>query len=90
MAGLRTGVQGANLESIRDARSISSKMQMKIAVSIVATAMFALAAASAPASDNLTGDCRIGTYHLEDGTNLDIGATDGPHLRWRRADGTTG
>ena len=52
--------------------------------------MFALAAESAPASDDLTGDCRIGTYHLQDGADVDIGATEGPHLRWRRPDGTTG
>ncbi len=65
-------------------------MEMNIAVAVVATAMFALAAESAVASDDLTGDCRIGTYHLEDGTDVDIGATEGPHLRWRRRDGTTG
>jgi uncharacterized protein len=63
---------------------------MNIAVAIVATAMFVPAAESAPASDDLTGDCRIGTYHLQDGADVDIGATEGPHLRWRRADGTTG
>jgi uncharacterized protein len=63
---------------------------MNIAVAIVATAMFALAAESARASDDLTGDCRIGTYHLQDGADVDIGATEGPHLRWRRPDGTTG
>ena len=55
------------------------------------TAAFTLAIQSATAADNdLTGDCHIGTYHLQDGTNVDIGATDGPHLRWRREDGTTG
>jgi pimeloyl-ACP methyl ester carboxylesterase len=63
---------------------------MNIAVAIVATAMFALAAESARASDDLTRDCRIGTYHLQDGADVDIGATEGPHLRWRRPDGTTG
>ena len=52
--------------------------------------MFVLAAESARASDDLTGDCRIGTYHLQDGADVDIGATEGPHLRWQRADGTTG
>jgi len=65
-------------------------MEMNIAVAVVATAMFALAGESAVASDDLTGDCRIGTYHLQDGTDVDIGATEGPHLRWRRRDGTTG
>src|ERR1044071_4230716 len=65
-------------------------MGMNIAVVVVATAMFALAADSALASDDLTGDCRIVTYHLEDGSDVDIGATEGPHLRWRRQDGTSG
>lgn len=65
-------------------------MEMNIAVAVVATAMFALTAESAVASDDLTGDCRIGTYHLQDGTDVDIGATEGPHLRWRREDGTSG
>jgi hypothetical protein len=35
-------------------------------------------------------DCRIGIYRLANGENVDIGATDGDHLRWRRNDGTTG
>jgi uncharacterized protein len=65
-------------------------MEMNIAVAVVATAMFAIAAESAVASDDLIGDCRIGTYHLQDGTDVDIGATEGPGLRWRCLDGTTG
>ena len=65
-------------------------MEMNIAVAVVATAMFALAGESAVASDDLTGDCLIGTYQLQDGTDVDIGATEGPHLRWRRRDGMTG
>ena len=65
-------------------------MGMNIAVAVVAMVMFALAAENALASDDLTGDCRIGTYRLQDGIDIDIGATEGPHLRWRREDGTTG
>jgi len=65
-------------------------MEMKMAIAVVATAIFALAAQGPLAADDLTGECRIGTYHLQDGTDVDIGATDGPHLRWRRKDGTTG
>ena len=53
-------------------------------------ATLALAAQGAHAAVDLAGDCRIGTYHLRDGTDVDIGAADGPHLRWRRKDGTTG
>ena len=63
---------------------------MNIAIAVLATAIFALAAQSALASNDLTGDCRIATYHLQDGTDVDIGATEDPHLRWRRRDGTTG
>jgi uncharacterized protein len=65
-------------------------MEVNIALAVVATTIFALAAEIAIASDDLTGDCRIGTYHLQDHTDVDIGATEGPHLRWRRGDGTTG
>jgi pimeloyl-ACP methyl ester carboxylesterase len=36
------------------------------------------------------GDCHIGIYQLRSGGDVDIGATDGGHLRWRRKDGTTG
>jgi uncharacterized protein len=36
------------------------------------------------------GDCRIGIYQLHDGSDVDVGLTDGDHLRWRRKDGTTG
>ena len=63
---------------------------MKIAAALVMTVMFVLAAQDAIAADDLTGDCRVGTYRLQDGTDVDIGPTDGPHFRWRRKDGTTG
>jgi uncharacterized protein len=37
------------------------------------------------------GDCHVGIYHLRDGGgDVDIGASDDDHLRWRRKDGTTG
>ncbi len=63
---------------------------MKIAAALVMTVMFVLAVEDAIAADDLTGDCRVGTYRLQDGTDVDIGPTDGPHFRWRRKDGTTG
>ena len=34
--------------------------------------------------------CVVGTYLLEDGTDIDIGPGEGDKLRWRRKDGTTG
>jgi uncharacterized protein len=63
---------------------------MKIAGPFAMAAMLVLVAQGAIAADDLTGDCRIGTYHLDDGTDVDIGPTDGRHLRWRRKDGETG
>ena len=35
-------------------------------------------------------DCHVGIYQLRKGGDVDIGATDGGHLRWRRKDGTSG
>jgi dienelactone hydrolase len=35
-------------------------------------------------------DCRIGSYLLDDGSEIDISSPDGDTLRWRRFDGTTG
>src|SRR6478736_7789050 len=35
-------------------------------------------------------DCRIGSYRLTDGSDVDVGPADGNALRWRRKDGTTG
>ena len=43
-------------------------------------------AAPADAADR----CVVGTYLLENGTDIDIGPGDGEKLRWRRKDGTTG
>src|ERR1700679_102378 len=37
-----------------------------------------------------TRDCHIGIYRLQSGGEVDVGATDGDHLRWRRKDGTSG
>jgi pimeloyl-ACP methyl ester carboxylesterase len=56
-------------------------------VAVVALASFLPTAASAA---DTAGDCRIGAYHLTDGTVVDIGASDDDALRWRRFDGTTG
>ena len=35
-------------------------------------------------------DCRVGSYVLEDGAELDIALSERDTLRWRRFDGTTG
>lgn len=44
-----------------------------------------LLAAAAPAAD-----CHVGTYRVSDGSVVDLGASDGDALRWRRLDGSTG
>jgi len=36
------------------------------------------------------GDCHIGAYRLADGGLVDVGASDGDVLRWRRWDGESG
>lgn len=35
-------------------------------------------------------DCRIGSFLLDDGSDIDISPSEGDTLRWRRFDGTTG
>jgi hypothetical protein len=35
-------------------------------------------------------DCHVGSYQLEDGSNLDVALSEGDTLRWRKPDGTTG
>ncbi|HET9819385.1 MAG TPA: CocE/NonD family hydrolase [Rhodanobacteraceae bacterium] len=52
-----------------------------------------LAATTTPAlasPQSRTGDCPVGIYQLDDGSKLDVGNSDGDHLRWRKEDGTTG
>ena len=39
--------------------------EMKIAAALVMTVMFVLAAQDAIAADDLTGDCRVGTYRCK-------------------------
>ena len=44
----------------------------------------------AQAADASVGNCHVGAYRLADGSVVDVGPSDGSHLRWRREDGTTG
>ena len=44
----------------------------------------------AHAADASVGNCHVGAYRLGDGSVVDVGPSDGSHLRWRREDGTTG
>ena len=73
-------------------------MNFGIAVARAALALFALVVAvsypargrAQPAAADAVDRCVVGTYLLEDGTDIDIGPGDGEKLRWRRKDGTTG
>ncbi|MFZ0869736.1 MAG: alpha/beta hydrolase [Rhodanobacter sp.] len=63
------------------------------AASFLACGLLLLAFAGTVAAEtkgDRHGDCRIGIYQLRDGSDVDIGLTDGDHMRWRRKDGTTG
>jgi len=57
-----------------------------LAALILAT--FTLPAAASP--ESRTGACPVGIYQLDDGSKLDVGMSEGDHLRWRQEDGTTG
>jgi pimeloyl-ACP methyl ester carboxylesterase len=64
---------------------LRTKKMLAVAASLAAIVL--TAAAPAPTT---AGDCRIGAYRLTDGSIVDIGASTGNALRWRRFDGTTG
>ena len=74
----------------RRLRSMPADAFQKIA--FLASAMLVAACVLWPAAARAgdAGDCRIGSYRLDDGSNVDIGASDAGRLRWRRFDGTTG
>lgn len=48
------------------------------------------AGGAAHAADASVDNCHVGAYRLTDGSVVDVGPSDGSHLRWRREDGTTG
>ena len=48
------------------------------------------AGGTARAADASVGNCHVGAYRLANGSVVDIGPSEGAHLRWRRDDGTTG
>lgn len=62
--------------------------QMRSAVTVLLATVLAMPAMASPESH--AGECAVGIYRLNDGVKLDIGLSDGGHLRWRRNDGTTG
>ena len=48
------------------------------------------AGGAAHAADASVDNGHVGVYRLTDGSVVDVGPSDGSHLRWRREDGTTG
>ena len=64
---------------------------MKTALKRGATACLLVASLSAMTrAEDMTHDCRIGVYHLRDGSDVDIAPGEDSRLRWRRKDGTSG
>ena len=59
-----------------------------LVLAVMLLAVLTRPAAASPASR--TGACPVGIYQLDDGSKLDVGLSDGDHLRWRKQDGTTG
>jgi hypothetical protein len=70
--------------------SVFSAYRRTTVVALVSLLLVAFAGRGHADAPDRSGDCRIGIYHLRSGINVDIGPADGGHLRWRRADGTTG
>ena len=63
-------------------------LRAPFAIAAMFLAMIAVPALASPQSR--PGDCPVGIYQLDDGSKLDVGQSDGDHLRWRTQDGTTG
>src|SRR5690606_15037564 len=67
-----------------------ASLSARLPLACVAIALlFALGPPPAWARDR-GDDCRVGSYRLDDGSQVDVGAGNDDHLRWRRLDGTTG
>lgn len=69
---------------------MNGRTAVNTVVTLAAAALLPLASRGAIAAKNPTGDCRIGIYHLRDGSDVDIAPGNDSHLRWRRKDGTSG
>jgi pimeloyl-ACP methyl ester carboxylesterase len=54
------------------------------------TPMLSLLLATLLSSAQPAVDCHVGAYRLQDGSSVDIAASEGDTLRWRRIDGSTG
>ena len=70
--------------------AVSAIRAVQVIPWLVAFVVAALAGGVAHAADASVGNCHVGAYRLADGNVVDVGPSDGSHLRWRREDGTTG
>jgi len=72
--------------------SLLSRLGLRIARLVLITLALPLSAAAQDTAQapDMSGDCRVGSYQLADGSRVDIGPGEGQELRWRRKDGTTG
>jgi hypothetical protein len=70
--------------------AVSAIRAVQVTAWLVAFVVAALAGGVAHAADASVGNCHAGAYRLADGSVVDVGPSDGSHLRWRREDGTTG
>jgi len=70
--------------------AVSAIRAVQVIPWLVAFVIATLASGVAHAADASVGNCHAGAYRLADGSVVDVGPSDGSHLRWRRDDGTTG
>lgn len=69
----------------------TAKLRVPVAlIALVVAAFFPLCGRAQSPAAEAVDRCVVGTYLLEDGTDIDIGPGEGEKLRWRRKDGTTG
>jgi len=70
--------------------AVSAIRAVQVIPWLVAFVIATLASGVAHAAAASVGNCHAGAYRLADGSVVDVGPSDGSHLRWRRDDGTTG
>jgi len=63
---------------------------MRVMPWLFALMLATFASGMAHAADASIGNCHVGAYRLANGSVVDVGPSEGAHLRWRREDGTTG
>ncbi|MGH8146447.1 MAG: serine aminopeptidase domain-containing protein [Rhodanobacteraceae bacterium] len=70
--------------------SAAAALMNHVPLVFAAVLLAALATPAMASSDSRSSDCPVGIYQLDNGSKLDVGPSDGDHLRWREENGTTG